>query len=89
MFDSQCDWAALVYEKDQDRDQILPELASDPHGDSMCITALHGMSKFFLAIFAVALGTLIGLFAFDRIAGRRDQLLLALFHLKAGGDRLP
>ena len=25
----------------------------------------------------------------DRVAGRRDQLLLALLQPKAGGDRLP
>jgi hypothetical protein len=41
MFDSQCDWAALVYEKDQDRDQILPEFASDPHGDSVYTEILN------------------------------------------------
>lgn len=29
MFDSQCDLAALVYEKDQDPDQVLREFASD------------------------------------------------------------
>src|ERR1700680_1715809 len=29
MFDSQCDLAALVYEKDQDPDQILREFAAD------------------------------------------------------------
>ena len=29
MFDSQCDLAALVYDKDQDPDQLLREFASD------------------------------------------------------------
>ena len=29
MFDSQCDLAALVYERDQDPDQVLREFATD------------------------------------------------------------
>src|ERR1700749_2805989 len=33
MFDSQCDLAALVYERDQDPDQILREFASDLKAD--------------------------------------------------------
>jgi Protein of unknown function (DUF2478) len=32
MFDSQCDLAALVYDKDQDPDQVLREFASDLNG---------------------------------------------------------